>query len=170
MIHNWMEVDADEPVQPRGKVITDWGNDDVDEDETNYKSDTWGNSNNNSGAKWGGTSKKEEDTFGGVKKERTNECFICKKEGHRANECPEKKSNLCYNCNKEGHRANECPEEKKQKKGCFQCGGDHRKAECPQLNGGGGGNSGGGSNWGQTNQNNSREAPANFSGWGSATY
>lgn len=81
----------------------------------------------------------------------------------------------CYNCDQEGHRASDCPEEKRQKKGCFNCGGDHKKAECPNLNGGeevkaeGTNNTSGA--WGAPSNNagwgNSGANASGFGGWGS---
>ncbi|MBO1915556.1 hypothetical protein J4G37_63350, partial [Microvirga sp. 3-52] len=35
----------------------------------------------------------------------TGACFICGKQGHMANNCPNKDDKTCYNCGKNGHLA-----------------------------------------------------------------
>lgn len=67
-------------------------------------------------------------------------CFNCLETGHRRDTCSKTKSNQCNICKKEGHIARNCAQLQ-----CHLCKGPHFKRECPKLNAKGQGNGQGGS-------------------------
>lgn len=66
-------------------------------------------------------------------------CFKCGKEGHVAQNCPERedigpgfKGVICFKCGQGGHLANKCNKCDKKSRACFICGKDgHLAADCP---------------------------------------
>jgi len=77
--------------------------------------------------------------FGHLASNCSNEtiCYNCGVSGHLSGACTSERRTICHNCNQEGHIANTCPQSSTTgrppaQKGCFQCGGDHLRRDCPQ--------------------------------------